>query len=117
MFTRIGAQHATHSSGFSVAVKNREALMYQDEEILAVVPAELTCLRIPIYTYALVVTNLDGSPLATEISKVKRAAIIQRIIDGMEFLGIDYEVIDKPAVVPEPKVYKRSELKDPRFDK
>jgi hypothetical protein len=117
MFTRIGAQHATHSSGFSVAVKNREALMYQDDEILAVVTADLSCLRVPIYTYALVVTNLDGSPLATEISKVKRAGIIQRIIDGMEFLGIDYEVVATPPVIPEPKIYKRSELKDPRFDK
>lgn len=117
MFTKVTPQQAKHRSGYVVAVNNRESLLYEDSDIRAVVASDLTCPRIPIYTYDLRVTNRDGSPLAREISKVKRTAIIDAILAGMKFLGIDYEVWDKPEVVPEPKIHKRSDFKDPRFDK
>ena len=90
MFTRIAPQRAQHSSGFIVQVGGRYSVQYLHGDLVAEVEADMLCQTVPLYVETLVLRRASGRSVALPLEE--RKIILERIENGLEFLGIPYEL-------------------------
>jgi hypothetical protein len=93
MFTKIAPQKVQHSTGYIVQVANRYLIQYIDNERKADVEVDFAKVT-GIYPETLVISDTRGEKRA--ISYQEREEILQRLLLGIEALGISFEVLTIP---------------------
>ena len=86
MFSKAAPQHAIHSDGFSVFIQSREAIGYEDSTCTAELGADLLCGIVPLYTDQLRISRKSDNAVGRDV-------IVERIVSGLEFLGVRSELV------------------------
>jgi len=92
MFKKIGPQFAQHESGYSVLVADREHVGYRDSAIEAEIEADFLSGVVPLYCKTLEGKN-RGEPFSSASNPDVACTVLQRIEEGLEFLGIRFELV------------------------
>jgi hypothetical protein len=93
MFKLIAPQKAQHSLGFIVQTGGPYAVQYVEKTFMAEVKADLTCTIVPLYIDTLALNKADSVP--SGITKEHAELIINRIIEGLDCLGVKCKICKK----------------------
>ena len=93
MFTKITPQSAQNSAGYTVFVADRELAGYEDDSIRANIAADFLCGIVPLYRLTIQITTKAGQ--AASYSQPFEEKIIERIKEGLLFLGTHTETVDE----------------------
>lgn len=89
---RVRPQHVRHTDGWEVASYDRERMIYEQGDRVALVYIDDGFPAYRVYVNSLVWVAPDGSEVAP--TKAEQAVIWPRFIEGMEALGMQLELFD-----------------------
>lgn len=92
MFTKTASQRAQHSDGYIVEVGSRFSLRYLDRGTVAEIEIDVGPVT-GIYTDTLVLKDPFGKVVA--LDPKRHQLILERIVGGMECLGVKFELCRK----------------------
>jgi len=89
MFTKTGMNSVQHSSGFTVQITGRYEIKYTQGDRILLIPVE-PGLDLGIYGDSI---QIWTAPLEEEISGEEKKAIISKIDEALNFLGIKHSFL------------------------